>query len=54
FIFFLFTAIGTLQIPALTGFMNDVLAYLPNIIVAIVIFLIAARSPAPSQPGLPR
>ncbi|CAN5667825.1 hypothetical protein BH24ACT11_BH24ACT11_03640 [soil metagenome] len=42
FIFFLFTAIGTLQIPALTGFMNDVLAYLPNIIVAIVIFLIAA------------
>ncbi|CAN5832536.1 hypothetical protein BH20ACT6_BH20ACT6_24230 [soil metagenome] len=42
FIFFLFTAIGTLEIPALTTFMNDVLAYLPNIIVAIVIFIIAA------------
>ncbi len=42
FAFFLFSAIGTLEIPALTGFMNDVLAYLPNIIVAILIFVIAA------------
>lgn len=42
FVFFLFSAIGALQIPALTGFMNDVLAYLPNIIVAILIFVIAA------------
>jgi len=42
FVFFLFTAIGTLEIPALTDFMNDVLAYLPNIIVAIVIFVLAA------------
>lgn len=42
FIFFLFTAIGALQIPALTSFMNDVLAYLPNVIVAILIFVVAA------------
>jgi small-conductance mechanosensitive channel len=42
FIFFLFTAIGALKVPALTGFMNDVLAYLPNVLVAIAIFVIAA------------
>jgi small-conductance mechanosensitive channel len=42
FAFFLFSAIGALGIPALTTFMNDVLAYLPNIIVAIAIFVIAA------------
>lgn len=42
FAFFLFSAIGALGVPALTAFMNDVLAYLPNIIVAIVIFVIAA------------
>jgi hypothetical protein len=42
FVFFLFTAIGALKIPALTGFMNDVLSYLPNIIVAILIFVVAA------------
>jgi len=42
FAFFLFSAIGALEIPALTGFMSDVLAYLPNIIVAILIFVIAA------------
>ncbi len=42
FVFFLFGAIGALQIPALTTFMNQVLAYLPNILVAAAIFLIAA------------
>jgi hypothetical protein len=42
FIFFLFSAIGALKIPALTGFMEDVLAFLPNIIVAILIFVVAA------------
>ena len=42
FVFFLFTAIGVLGIPALTGFMNQVLAYLPNVIVAILIFVVAA------------
>jgi hypothetical protein len=41
FVFFLFSAIGALKIPALTTFMNQVLAYLPNIIVAIVIFVLA-------------
>jgi hypothetical protein len=42
FAFFLFSAIGALKIPALTTFMNDVLAYLPNVIAAILIFVIAA------------
>ena len=42
FAFFLFAAIGVLQIAALTTFMNDVLAYLPNILVAILIFVVAA------------
>jgi hypothetical protein len=42
FIFFIFSAIGALGVPALTGFMSAVLAYLPNIIVAILIFVVAA------------
>ncbi len=42
FVFFLFSAIGALKIPALTGFMNSVLAYLPNVIAAIAIFVVAA------------
>lgn len=42
FAFFAFSAIGALQIPALTTFMNQVLAYLPNVIAAIAIFVIAA------------
>jgi hypothetical protein len=42
FIFFLFSAIGALKIPALTGFMDSVLNYLPNVIVAIAIFVVAS------------
>jgi hypothetical protein len=42
FVFFLTAAIGALGIPAATGFMNQVLAYLPNVIVAILIFVVAA------------
>jgi len=42
FILFLIPAISALQIPALTGFMAQVLAYLPNVIAAILIFLVAA------------
>ena len=42
FIFFITAAIGALGIPAATGFMNDVLAYLPNVVVAILIFIVAA------------
>lgn len=42
FIFFVTAAIGALGIPAATAFMNDVLAYLPNVVVAILIFIIAA------------
>jgi hypothetical protein len=42
FAFFVFSAIGQLGIPALTGFMNQVLAYIPNVIAAILIFVVAA------------
>lgn len=42
FAFFVVAAIGTLEIPALTAFMNEVLAYIPNIIAALIIFVIAA------------
>lgn len=42
FVFFLTSAIGALRIPAVTTFMNQVLAYLPNVIAAILIFVVAA------------
>src|SRR5918999_6109717 len=42
FLFVLSAAIGALQIPAVTAFMNQVLAYLPNVVVAILIFVLAA------------
>lgn len=42
FIFVLSAAIGALEIPAVTTFMNEVLAYLPNVIVAVLIFVAAA------------
>jgi hypothetical protein len=42
FVFFLFSAVGALKIPAVTTFMNQVLAYLPNVIAAILIFVFAA------------
>lgn len=42
FVFFVFAAIGALGIPAVTVFMNQVLAYLPDVIVASLIFVIAA------------
>ena len=42
FVFVLSAAIGALKIPAVTAFMNQVLAYLPNVIAAIVIFAVAA------------
>ncbi len=41
-LFVISSAIGTLGIPALTGFMNQVLAYLPNVIAALLIFIVAA------------
>lgn len=40
-VFTITSAIGTLGIPALTGFMNLVLSYIPNVIAAILILLIA-------------
>ena len=41
-LFVLSSAIGVLQIPALTGFMNQVLGYLPRVIAALAIFMLAA------------
>lgn len=40
-LFVISSAISTLAIPALTGFMNVVLGYLPNVIAALLIFLVA-------------
>jgi len=54
FAFFLFSAIGALGIPALTVFMNDVLAYLPNVIVAILIFVVAAMLAGAAAAGISR
>jgi hypothetical protein len=42
FLFVLTAAIGALKIPSVTTFMNQILAYLPNLIVAVLIFVIAA------------
>jgi mechanosensitive ion channel-like protein len=42
FLFALSSAIWALQIPALTTFMNQVLAFLPNVIAALLIFIVAA------------
>lgn len=41
-LFVLASAIGALQIPALTGFMNVVLGYLPRIVAALLILVVAA------------
>lgn len=41
FLFALVTAIGALGITAVSTFMNQVLAYIPNVIAAIAIFVIA-------------
>lgn len=54
FAFFFFSAIGALKIPSLTVFMNQVLAYLPNVIVAIVIFVLAALIAAAVAKGVSR
>jgi hypothetical protein len=42
FAFFIVAAIGALLLDALDDFMNSVLRYLPNVIVAILIFVVAA------------
>jgi len=41
FLLVLSAAIGVLKIAAVTAFMNQVLAYLPNVIAAVIIFIIA-------------
>ncbi len=41
FVFFLFAAVGALKIAALTAFMNSVLTYLPNVLAAVLIFIVA-------------
>ena len=42
FLYVLTAAFGALKIPAVTGFINQVLAYLPNVIAAVIIFVVAA------------
>ena len=42
FLFVLTAAVGALEIPAVTGFMDQVLGYLPNVIAAVVMFVVAA------------
>lgn len=42
FLYALTAAIGALQIPSVTAFMQQVLDYLPNVIVAVLIFVLAA------------
>jgi hypothetical protein len=42
FAFFLVAAIGALRLDALNDFTNSVLGYLPNVIVAVLIFVVAA------------
>ncbi|WP_435768815.1 mechanosensitive ion channel family protein [Nocardioides sp. SYSU DS0651] len=54
FLFFAVAAVSALQIPALTTFMNQVLAYLPNIVVAIAIFVAAALISGAVATGITR
>lgn len=54
FLFFAVAAVSALRIPALTSFMNDVLAYLPNVIVAIAIFVVAALVSGAIATGITR
>src|SRR4051812_42004899 len=42
FLFAISAAITALRIPALSGFISDVQAFLPNIVVAVLIFVLAA------------
>jgi hypothetical protein len=42
FLFALSAAIGALKIPAFTSFLAEVQAFLPNIIAAVIIFVVAA------------
>ena len=42
FIYALTAAVGALKIPSVTSFMNQVLAYLPRVISAVLIFVVAA------------
>lgn len=42
FIYALTAAVGALKIPSVTNFMNEVLSYLPRVISAVLIFVVAA------------
>ena len=42
FAFFIVAAFGALRLDALDEFMNSVLSYLPNLVVAVLIFVVAA------------
>lgn len=51
-VFFLTSAVGALQIAAVTTFMTSVLNYLPNVIVAILIFVVAAAVAGAAATGV--
>ena len=53
-VFFAVAAITALQVASLTTFMNQVLAYLPNVIVAIAIFVLAAVLSSGAATGVAR
>lgn len=42
FLYAITAAIGALKIPAVTAFINQVLGYLPNVIAAVAIFVVAS------------
>jgi hypothetical protein len=54
FLFFAVAAVSALKIPALTTFMNQVLAFLPNVVVAIAIFVAAALISGAIAAGIAR
>lgn len=54
FAFFVVAAISVLNVAAVTTFMNQLLAYLPNILVAIIIFVVAALIAGTVGPAVTR
>lgn len=54
FAFFVVAAISVLNVAAVTTFMNQLLAYLPNVLVAIIIFVVAALIAGTVGPAVTR
>lgn len=54
FLFALSAAVAALRIPALTEFIRDVEGYLPNVVAAVLIFVIAAALAGAAASGIGR